>query len=376
MRCEKISSLQLSYYFNIMNRIAIIGTVGVPANYGGFETLVENMIGENASSDVVYTVYCSSKSYAERLTSYKGASLKYIPLQANGSQSIVYDIWSLLRATSQSDVILILGVSGCCFLPIYRLFSKKRLVINIDGLEHRRDKWGKWTRRFLKFSEKMAVKYADVVVTDNKGIQDYVSEEYGKESALIAYGGDHVIRSINDDDCRRILQQYPVEEGKYAFSVCRIEPENNVHITLEAFKKSKKNILFVGNWSRSEYGQNLFKEYGQCENIHLINPVYDLNTLYVLRKCCAVYIHGHSAGGTNPSLVEAMFFKKPIIAFDVVYNRETTENKATYFKNVDELISCLQQEDVLLKKNADCMLEIAQRRYKWNIIAKQYEALY
>lgn len=255
--------------------IAVIGTVGVPANYGGFETLVENMIGENASSDVVYTIYCSSKSYAERLTSYKGASLKYIPLQANGSQSIVYDIWSLLKATSQSDVILILGVSGCCFLPIYRLFSKKRLVINIDGLEHRRDKWGKWTRRFLKFSEKMAVKYADVVVTDNKGIQDYVSEEYGKESALIAYGGDHVIRSINDDDCRRILQQYPVEEGKYAFSVCRIEPENNVHITLEAFKKSKKNILFVGNWSRSEYGQNLFKEYGQCENIHLINPVYD-----------------------------------------------------------------------------------------------------
>ena len=357
-------------------KVSIIGVVGVPANYGGFETLVENMIGENASSEVAYTIYCSSKGYTERLTSYKGASLKYIPLQANGSQSIVYDIWSLLKATFHSDVILILGVSGCCFLPIYRLFSKKRLVINIDGLEHRRDKWGKWTRRFLKFSEKMAVKYADVVVTDNKGIQDYVSEEYGKESALIAYGGDHVLRSISDNDCQRILQQYPVVEGNFAFSVCRIEPENNVHITLEAFKKSKKSILFVGNWSRSEYGQNLFRTYGQCENIHLINPIYDLNTLYVLRKCCAVYIHGHSAGGTNPSLVEAMFFKKPIIAFDVVYNRETTENKATYFKDADELVSCLQQEVILLKKNAECMFEVAQRRYKWNIIAKQYEALY
>ena len=123
-------------------KVSIIGTVGVPANYGGFETLVENMIGENASSDVIYTIYCSSKSYAKRLTSYKGANLKYIPLQANGSQSIAYDIWSLLKATPQSDVILILGVSGSCFLPIYRLFSKKRLVINIDGLEHRRGKWG------------------------------------------------------------------------------------------------------------------------------------------------------------------------------------------------------------------------------------------
>lgn len=359
-----------------MKRISIIGTVGVPANYGGFETLVENMIGENASSDLTYTIYCSSKSYANRLASYKGANLKYIPLQANGSQSIVYDILSLLKATSQSDVILILGVSGCCFLPIYRLFSRKRLVINIDGLEHRRDKWGKWARRFLKFSEKMAVKYADVVVTDNKGIQDYVKEEYGIYSSLIAYGGDHVLRSITDDECQQILNKYSIGESNYAFSVCRIEPENNVHITLEAFKKSKKNILFVGNWQRSEYGQNLFKTYGQYENIHLIDPVYDLNTLYVLRKCCSVYIHGHSAGGTNPSLVEAMFFKKPIIAFDVVYNRETTENKATYFKDVVGLISCLQCSDADLKNNADCMYEIAQRRYKWNIIAKQYEALY
>ena len=254
-----------------MIRISIIGTVGVPANYGGFETLVENIIGENASTDIKYTVFCSSKNYSQKQSVYKNAVLKYVPLDANGVQSIPYDIWSLIKATRQSDVILVLGVSGCCFLPVYRLFSKKKLVINIDGLEHRRNKWGKWTRRFLKFSERMAVKYADVVVADNKGIQDYVSEEYGKESALIAYGGDHVIRSINDDDCRRILQQYPVEEGKYAFSVCRIEPENNVHITLEAFKKSKKNILFVGNWSRSEYGQNLFKEYGQCENIYLIS---------------------------------------------------------------------------------------------------------
>lgn len=358
-----------------MIRVSIIGTVGVPANYGGFETLVENIIGENASTDIKYTVFCSSKNYSQKQTVYKNAVLKYVPLDANGVQSIPYDIWSLIKATRQSDVILVLGVSGCCFLPVYRLFSKKKLVINIDGLEHRRDKWGKWTRRFLKFSERMAVKYADVVVADNKGIQDYVREEYGKASELIAYGGDHVQCDISGIE-ERVLLDFSLSGVEYSFSLCRIEPENNVHITLEAFKRSGKNLVFVGNWERSQYGKELHEKYGNLSNIRLLSPIYDLKVLNVLRSHCCFYIHGHSAGGTNPSLVEAMFFKKPIIAFDVVYNRETTENKATYFKNVDELISCLQQEDVLLKKNADCMLGIAQRRYKWNIIAKQYEALY
>lgn len=157
-----------------MIKVSIIGTVGVPANYGGFESLVENIIGDNSSKNIHYIIYCSSKNYSQKLLSYKNAKLKYIPLNANGSQSILYDIISLLKATRSSDVILVLGVSGCCFLPVYRLFSRKRLVINIDGLEHKRDKWGKWTRRFLKFSEKMALRYGDVIVADNKGIQDYV----------------------------------------------------------------------------------------------------------------------------------------------------------------------------------------------------------
>lgn len=165
-----------------MRNISIIGTVGVPANYGGFESLVENIIGYNSLDDIHYTVYCSAKGYPHRQSVYKNADLKYVPLDANGSQSILYDIISLIKATKKSDVVLILGVSGCCFLPIYRLFSKKRLIINIDGLEHRREKWGKYAKAFLKFSEKMAVKHADVVVADNKGIQDYVKKEYRTET--------------------------------------------------------------------------------------------------------------------------------------------------------------------------------------------------
>lgn len=182
-----------------MKQVAIIGTQGVPARYGGFESLVENIIGENCPADIHYTVFCSSKDLSSRDSSYKGCSLKYIPLHANGSQSIPYDIISLCKAVRGYDVVLVLGVSGCSFLPIFRLFFRKRLIINIDGLEHRRDKWGRVARWILRFSESMAVRYADVVISDNKGIQDYVRETYHKESALIAYGGDHVWRNLSKE---------------------------------------------------------------------------------------------------------------------------------------------------------------------------------
>lgn len=358
-----------------MKEISIIGTVGVPANYGGFESLVENIIKDKFSEDIHYTVYCSSKNYFQKNMSYEGADLEYIPLNANGSQSILYDIISLLKATKRSDVILVLGVSGCCFLPLYRFFTQKRLVINIDGLEHRRDKWGKWTKRFLKFSERMAVRYGDVIVADNKGIQDYVKEEYGKEAELIAYGGDHVLCDIHNIE-NDILKKYTLKSLDYSFSLCRIEPENNVHITLEAFNRTGENLVFVGNWERSSYGKDLLENYGKCENIHLLSPIYDLNILNVLRNNCVFYIHGHSAGGTNPSLVEAMFFQKPILSFDVIYNRETTEQNANYFSTVDDLMNLLQMPYSSFQTNANAMIEIAERRYRWEVIAKQYEALY
>ncbi len=358
-----------------MKKISIIGTVGVPANYGGFESMVENLIDIKSSNELEYTVYCSSKNYQDKKESYKGAKLEYIPLNANGTQSIIYDVVSLIKASGVSDVILVLGVSGCCFLPIYRLFSKKKLIINIDGLEHRRNKWGKWTKRFLKFSEKMAVRYADVIVADNKGIQDYVLEEYGKDSELIAYGGDHVMvtQPVNADI---VLSEYGLADKSFSFSVCRIEPENNVHLVLEAFKRSGRSLVFVGNWERSDYGKSLKESYSNCSNIRMFPAIYDLNVLNVLRSNCSSYIHGHSAGGTNPSLVEAMFFGRPIIAYDVVYNRETTENKADYFSSVDNLVDILNNSMSKSDDNGHLMVEVAEKRYRWEGIVKQYEKLY
>lgn len=356
-----------------MKQVAIVGIQGVPAKYGGFETLVENIIGDNCCSEVRYTVFCSSKDYATRMKTYKEAQLKYIPLfHANGIQSTPYDILSMLKCLRGYDAVVILGVSGCIFLPIFRLLYRKQLIVNIDGLEHRRAKWSKFARWFLRTSEAMAVRYADVVITDNKGIQDYVTDTYHKHSELIAYGGNHVLRDVPMMRQNEILEKYGLTKKEYAISICRIEPENNCHITLEAFAEVGQKLVFIGNWKYSTYGKELQRKYSKYPNICMLNAVYTLDVLYTLRNNARIYIHGHSAGGTNPSLVEAMFFGKPILAYDVIYNRETTENKACYFGNSKQLVELLRGTE----ENGEPLKEIAERRYTWKHISQQYEALY
>lgn len=354
-----------------MKRIAVVGCQGIPANYGGFESLVENIVGENASADIHYTVFCSGVDMPERVHEYKGCTLKYVNVKANGMQSVLYDILCMTRTFSGYDTILILGVSGCLFLPILKFFSKARIIVNIDGLEYRRAKWGRLARWILRLSEKSAVKNADTVIADNKGIQDYVTETYHKESALIAYGGDHVIREIPEQQVNKVLSEYGLRKNDYAVCVCRIEPENNCHISLEAFSKRKKDLVFIGNWNHSDYGKELRKKYATYSNIHMMDAVYDLDILYTLRSNASIYVHGHSAGGTNPSLVEAMFFGIPIIAFDCVYNRATTHNEAYYFSDSDSMMALLDGEIDGTK-----MKTIAEENYTWKKIAEQYESLY
>jgi glycosyltransferase involved in cell wall biosynthesis len=354
--------------------VAIIGTVGVPAKYGGFETLVENLLNYKKNTDIHYIVYCSKRHYNQKPKFYKDAKLFYLPFRANGSQSIIYDIISIIHSFFIADSLLILGVSGCMILPIIRLFSKKQVVVNIDGLEHRREKWGKWTRKFLKFSEKMAVKYADIVIADNKGIQDYVLVEYGRIAKLIEYGGDNNIL-VNDTST---LNDIGLIKGSYSITVCRIEPENNVHVILEAFSRMpQNNLVFVGNWEKTKYGRALKDKYTDYLNIYMLSSIYDVRKLNGLRSNACSYVHGHSAGGTNPSLVEAMNLGLPIIAFDVVYNKETTENKASYFKDTDSLIQNIQSfSEQERNRNATEMKRISEQRYKWSIVIQKYEDVF
>lgn len=355
-----------------MKKVAIIGTQGVPANYGGFETLVDNIIGEHRSSDIEYTIYCSGKDMPQRLPQHKGAKLKYLPLRANGVQSIFYDIVAMIRSIRGYDTILVLGVSGCTFLPIFKLFSRAKVIVNIDGLEHRRDKWTRAVRKFLLLSEIVAVKSAHTIIADNKGIADYVDWRYKREAKLIAYGGDHALCNVSEERQAEIIAQYGLKKDSYSISVCRIEPENNCHVTLDAFANSGKELVFVGNWKRNDYSRRLKEKYSTYSNIKLIDSIYDLEILYTLRNNALFYIHGHSAGGTNPSLVEAMFLGKPVLAYDVVYNRETTHHKAYYWKNCNELQQLVTQKDLSSKD----IKRVAQEFYTWEKITKEYEELY
>lgn len=355
------------------NKIAIIGSVGIPGNYGGFETLVECLTKELAITTPI-TVYCSSKSYKIRRKQYNGATLKYIPLNANGIQSIPYDILSLFHAAFKNDTILILGVSGCIVLPIFRFFFKRtKLIINIDGLEHKREKWQPSIQKFLKFSEKSAIRYGDKIIADNKAIQQYIKDEYGKDSNLIAYGGDHVDPLPLSE---KIKKQYALPE-KYCFKVCRIEEENNIHIILEAFSNTSFTIVIVGNWDNGEYGRKLKRDYSGIQNIIILDAIYNQEILNQIRSNSWIYIHGHSAGGTNPSLVEAMNLSLPIFAFDVIYNRETTLNKAKYFKNSRELQNLLNSHmDYDFNILGETMGKLAKENYTWKKIAYKYKEIF
>jgi glycosyltransferase involved in cell wall biosynthesis len=160
----------------------------------------------------------------------------------------------------------------------------------------------------------------------------------------------------------------------YAFSVCRIEPENNIHVILEAFSKLDEQFLvMVGNWNNSEYGRALRQKYSSSDNLFLLDPIYDLGKLKTLRSCAVFYIHGHSAGGTNPALVEAMHFGKPVLAFDCDFNRSTTEDKAFFFNSSASLINLIATMDLAeAGRVGRNMLEIAERRYTWRVVAQQY----
>ncbi len=354
-------------------KIAIIGTAGIPSKYGGFETLTEYLT-KHIGTKIKITVYCSSKKYKDKLLKHNGATLRYLPLDANGMQSTAYDILSLFHAARSHDLILILGVSGCIILPLFRLFyPKTKLIINIDGLEHRREKWNKPIKKFLKYSERLAVKFGDVIISDNKAIQDYVLDEYKKTSRMIAYGGDHAQKVPSSPE---VIQQYGIPK-EYAFKVCRIEPENNIHLILEAFSHSPLPLVIIGNWNKSDYGIKLKEKYKSSASTILLDPIYNQNKLDQIRSNCKIYVHGHSAGGTNPSLVEAMSLGLPVFSFDVYYNRETTQNKAKYFKNKEELVRLIQNiSEPEIQKLGNEMKAIADKEYTWQKIANQYLELF
>lgn len=351
--------------------LAIIGIQGIPNKYGGFETLVE-FLTKYLSNDFNITVFCSSKAYKNRIKKYNNATLKYLPINANGGESIIYDSLSLLLSLS-FDKILILGSSGGLIMPLLKIW-KFKFILNIGGIDWKRSKWSLFEQKIIKSLESMAVRSAGTIISDNEGISNYILKEYGEKSCLIEYGGDQV---RNIPPSQNDFEMYSFLRENYAFSVARIQKDNNVETILSSFAFTPNiPLVFVGNWNKSEYGNNLFIKYKDYPHIHLLDAIYDPQRLDMLRSNCFIYIHGHSAGGTNPSLVEAMNLKLPIVAFDSDFNRYTTENKAIYFKTEYSLNKILKSSSELeLDKISTKLAEVAERRYKWRIIAERYKRL-
>jgi len=354
-------------------KLAIIGTRGIPNNYGGFETLAEFLV-EYLVKDMEITVFCSSKDMPSRPKEFKGAKLNYIPITSHGALGIVYDSISLILAVRKYDKILFLGFGGGFVMPFLKKY-KSKLILNIGGLDWKRDKWSPTVKKVIKLAEKLLVKYSSQIISDNIGIQKYILKEYGRSSTFIPYGGDQAKKKAISQEA---IMNYPFLSSKYAFSVTRIQSDNNIEMILNAFMKQDNiPLVMVGNWNNSKFGIDIKKRYNNEKNLILIDAIYNREKLDILRSNCTLYVHGHSAGGTNPSLVEAMYLGLPIFAFASGYNENTTFDQAKYFKNENELLQLVDDyESFNLKKIGEDLKALADLNYQWAYIANDYKKVF
>lgn len=313
--------------------LAFIGAVGVPNNYGGFEMFLESCAPEMAKSFKRVLITCDSTRYTDHSIGWKGTERLFVSIPANGAQSIRHDLAAFCKVFGKADVIVVLGVSAGIFFPFFRAASSlfgRKLVVNVDGVEWRRAKFSFWKRSFLYISDRLAQLCAHQVIVDNEALRPYLVGPVQESAALIAYSGDHVER-------RPELIGKVSEELKL-LTICRIEPENNCHVLIEAFAKAGRgSYIFVGNWNASAYGREMRQKYAGVPGLEMRDPVYDKDVLSELRETCNVYLHGHSVGGTNPSLVEMLFYDCEILAFDCSFNQATAGAAISYFADADKL---------------------------------------
>lgn len=354
-------------------KVHFVGTHGVPAKYGGFETLVD-FLCKYLSDQVDCTVYCSAKKYTEKNKKYYNASLIYLPLSASGFQGIFYDVITLMRSFLKADVIVYLSPVGSGFFSFMNVFFRKKFIINHGGLnEWEREKLSYFERVYAKFNHKIAARFATVNIADNNLYKESLKANFGADSVVIRYGGDHVVK-VDKENNPELIEKYPFVNEKYAVSVSRAQIDNNLHLVLEAFEEfDSYKLVLVSNWEVSAYGKDLYEKYKDHPNIILLDAIYDKKSLDFVRGNANLYIHTHSRCGTAPSLVEAMNLGKAIISFDVPTNRETTQNKAMYFTTVQDLKNILNNtNDDEINRNGEIMFDIARKNYTWDIVSSQY----
>jgi glycosyltransferase involved in cell wall biosynthesis len=320
-------------------RVAIIGSVGVPNRYGGPEAFAESISPALLERGYEVVVTCDSSRYQDDLSrEFRGVRRVFIGVNANGARSMLHDLLAFLAVFWRADFVLVLGVSGGLFFPLFRALCtlfRTRLLVNIDGVEWRRPKWSGFGKLVLYVSDALAQLCSHVIIYDNDALFEYVLRP-GK-SACVEYSGDHAVLHATPRAPTSVSAA-----DVHALTICRIEPENNCHVLIEGFLNSPTpSYVFVGNWERSEYGQELRRKYASEKRLKLLDPIYDPEEVFSLRSSCVRYLHGHSVGGTNPSLAEILFFDCEIFCWDCAFNRSTASDAARYFNSAAELARLL-----------------------------------
>ncbi len=357
--------------------ISILGTRGIPNNYGGFEECAEMISQYFFKKGHKVTVYVpDDHNYKEK--NWKGICLarffskeKYL----KSFSTMIFDYLSLRNAIKQDyDIILELGYNPSgFFLPI---FSKKKgnavIITNMDGLEWKRSKWSKLIKEFSRICEKRAAIYSDYIIADNVEIKNYLQETYDKDAVFIPYGAD-----IVDDFDKEVLINYWVKENHYYILIARLEPENSIKTILDGFRisGSKAPFLVIGNHT-TKYGQYLLKKYTD-KDIRFLGAIYDYSVLSVLRHYSRIYFHGHSVGGTNPSLLEAMASGAKIVAHENRFNRSVLGENSLYFRDHHDVARIIKDFYSLyryefMERNIEKVLCV----YNWEIVCERYLELF
>lgn len=356
-------------------RIAILGTRGVPNHYGGFEQFAEFFSVYLAQKGHDVFVY-NSHDHPYQEKTFQGVNIlhQYDPEYKIGTAGqFIYDLNCILDSRKRNfDIILQLGYTSSSVW--YFLLPKKPLLItNMDGLEWKRTKYSKLVQKVLLFAEKLAVKSSDYLVADSLGIQKYLFEKYGKESTYIAYGANTF-----DNPNESLIAKYNVEKYHFNMILARLEPENNIETILDGVVLSddKTTMLVIGNHN-TKFGNYLKEKFRSSSNIRFVGAVYNLEHLDNLRWYSNLYFHGHSVGGTNPSLLEAMASKALIIAHDNDFNKAILKENAYYFSNSEDVKKLTLQ----VKKNDN--LHIIQNNhtaiaaeFNWDKINGEYLHLF
>ena len=384
--------------------VYIIGSKGIPAKYGGFETFVEKLTEYQKDSNIQYYVACMRENSAksgitEDRFEHNGAICFNVDVPNIGpARAIAYDIAAVNKAIElakeNKDEAPIFYILACRIGPFISRIKRKiraiggTLLVNPDGHEWLRAKWSMPVRKYWKFSEKLMVKHADLLVCDSKNIEQYIQEDYKQyqpETTYIAYGTDTAPSNLKAEDTkvRNWYQEKGVSENGYYLVVGRFVPENNYEVMIREFikSKSKKDFVLITNVEQNKFYDQLLQDTGfdKDPRVKFVGTVYDQELLKYIRENAFAYFHGHEVGGTNPSLLEALASTKLNLLLDVGFNREVGEQSAIYWKK-DELSQVIEKVEQFNAKMIDELDRQSNQRiadaFTWEKIVTDYEKLF